>query len=298
MLPPALARMSALLRAVPPSLDRPLARAAGLAWSRMDRARARAVRANRAALGASFPLARPFSSYLEALAGWLRLLRLSGAEVAARTRCDGFEAFAREARARGVVLIAAHVGEWEWGAAAIAARGLPVIAVAGTQMSPRWSAALATAKARLGISVVGPEVSALRLVRALRQGGVVALLIDGDVATALGPARVAGRATALPLGPARLVARTGAALFAGRCERDPIGGAGFYHVRLTPLAVATADRERSRDGVAAAHAAVAAWLGQTVLVDPGRWCLFRPLFESPDVAWTGPGVPRSHSAAG
>jgi KDO2-lipid IV(A) lauroyltransferase len=295
MLPPALGLLSNLVRTLPPSFDRPLAAAAGTLWSRLDRARARAVRANRDALGVRFPLHRPFVSYLETLAGWLRLLELPADEVRARTRVTGIDSLTDAARARGVVLIAAHVGEWEWGAAALAARGLPVVAVAGTQMSARWSPALARAKERHGIDVVGPEVSALRLVRALRAGGVVALLVDGDVASALAPAPLAGRTVDLPEGPARLAARTGAALVAGRCERDRgTRGAGHYHVHLEPLAVADVDTHTT-------HVAVAAWLERTILEDPGRWCVFRPFFTArsaaPSAAAPDPRPARSEAAA-
>jgi len=272
MMPWGLTLAARAAAALPPAFDLPLSRAVGIVWWAVDGPRRHAVTANRTALGARFAGHAPFARHGLALLGWLRLLRLSRAQVRARTRVQGIAAMhrARDER-RGTVLVAAHVGEWEWGAAAVAARGLRVVAVAGTQMRPAWSAALARAKQDLGIEVVGPDASSARLVRALRQGAVVALLVDGDVATARAVAMIGGRAAQLPLGPARLAALTGAALVAGRCERDFSTGRVAYRVRLTPLPEAT-------------FAAVACWLESTLADNAEAWCMFRPFFTVSEAA--------------
>lgn len=274
MLPITLVLGSAAARALPPRLDRPLAQALGSAWSVLDRQRAKAVRANRSALGADYPLNGPFAAWIEALLSWLRLLGLPRAEIVRRTTFEGVAALTNAARERGAVVLVAHVGEWEWGAAAVAATGLPLTTVAGTQMSPRFSRALERAKKDLGLLVVGPDVSPRRLVKILREGGVVGLLVDGDVASGRAPACVAGQAVTLPLGAAWLVSHTGAALFSGRCERDPVRGPGFYRAHLEAL--------DAPEGMDRLHGAVAAWLEGAIAENPGRWCIFRPFFAQTD----------------
>jgi len=272
MMPRTLALAARAAALTPPVLDRPLAAALGRLWCAADPSRRRAVATNRRALAARFPLHAPFASYVHALAGWLRLLALDRTRVLSATKVEGLEPLlaARDAK-RGTVLVAAHVGEWEWGAAALAARGLEVVAVAGTQMNPAWSPALARAKASLGVEVVGPDAGAL--VRALARGAVVALLVDGDLATARRDARLGKGRAALPLGPARLSARTGARLVAGRCERAE----GGYRVRLTPL-----DEGLAQGDDAARFERTRAWLEAVLRDAPGGWCVFRPFFE--DVA--------------
>jgi KDO2-lipid IV(A) lauroyltransferase len=272
MMPRTLALAARAAALTPPVLDRPLAAALGRLWCVADPGRRRAVARNRRALAARFPLHAPFASYVHALAGWLRLLALDRPQVLLRTTVEGLEPLlAARDQGRGTVLVAAHVGAWEWGAAALAARGLEVVAVAGTQMNAAWSPALARAKSQLGVEVVGPD--AAHLVRALGRGAVVALLVDGDIATARRDARIGTGRALLPLGPAKLSARTGARLVAGRCERT----GGVYRVRLAPLddGLATADEsarfERTR-----------AWLDDVLREAPGAWCVFRPFFE--DVA--------------
>ena len=272
MTPRALAFLARAAALTPAGFDRPLAAVAGRLWCAADGARRTAVAGNRAALGARFPLHAPFVRYVETLAGWLRLFGASRATVRARSSVDGL-AVVLDARAagRGTVLVAAHVGEWEWGAAALAARGLEVVAVAGIQLRPAWSEALADAKRELGVSLVGPGASPVRLARALRRGAVVALLVDGDLATARRSAQLGTRRALLPLGPARLAARTGARLVAGRCERASAG----YRVRLTPL-----DAGLAPDDEAGRFESARAWLTSTLKENPGRWCLFRPFFEA------------------
>lgn len=264
MMPRTLALAARAAALTPPEFDRPLAAAVGRLWCAADPGRRRAVAGNRRALDLPYPLHAPFSSYVHALAGWLRLLGASRADVLRATDVDGLAHLSR-----GGVLIAAHVGEWEWGAAALAARGLEVVAVSGVQMRASWSPALAHAKKELGIEVVGPE--ARTLLRALERGAVVALLVDGDVATARVSAPLAKAHASLPLGPARLAARTGARLVAGRCER---GEGGRYHVTLEPLDLGLAPRDE-----AARFERTRAWLERTLASTPGAWCLFRPFFE-------------------
>ena len=279
MLPRTLALAARVAAVLPPAADRGLAAAAGPAWCALDAGRRRAVALNRSALGARFPLSAPFSAYVESLCTWLRLLDLDPARVRARSSFRGLEGpqgLRADARFAGVVLVAAHVGAWEWGAAALAAAGLPVVAVAGTQMNPAWSPALARAKARLGVEIVPPSAGARPLVRALGRGAVVALLVDGDVATARVPSRLAGRSVLLPRGPALLAARTGAALWAGRCER--IGLAGRHAVSLERLAPPRPPASLTAELEARHHARVARWLDATLRDNPGAWCLFRPFF--------------------
>lgn len=273
------ARMAALL---PPAADRGLAAAVGPAWCALDSRRRGAVALNRRALAARFRLSEPFSAYTATFFTWLRLLDLDPAGVRARTDFRGLEGangLRIDAGFGGAVLVAAHVGSWEWGAAALAAAGLPVVAVAGTQMNAAWSPALARAKARLGVEIVSPSAGVRPLVRALSRGAVVALLVDGDVATARAPAVVAGRTALLPRGPARLAARTGAALWAGRCSR---GSGGRHTVSLERLAPPRPPIASEAGALEARHQGrVARWLDATLREAPGAWCLFRPFFAEP-----------------
>ena len=169
---PSLFLASRAVSLLDPASDAVVAGVVGRAWCALDRppADGRAGQPDRPGRPLS-PGAARSSATSTSLLGWLRLLGLTRAEVAARTSIDGLGPLVAASReSRGTVLVAAHVGEWEWGAAALAAAGLPVVAVAGVQMRADWTPALRRAKERLGIDVVGPDASPVRLARALRKG--------------------------------------------------------------------------------------------------------------------------------
>ena len=179
------------------------------------------------------------------------------------------------------MLVAAHVGEWEWGAAALAARGLTVVAVAGMQMRADWSPALARAKRDLGIEIVGPTPPPPGSCARSGEAPWWRCSLTATSRPRAARPRSAAARPDLPLGPARLAALTGARLVAGRCERDFTARGALYRVRLTPL-----DGEGSSSGVdagrereARAFAAVARWLERTLVENAAAWCLFRPFFD-------------------
>ena len=93
------------------------------------------------------------------------------------------------------------------------------------------------------------------------------------------PAAVAGRSVPLPRGPARLAARFGARLVAGRCRRDPADSAR-YLITLTPLDTPVGADPATALDEARLHARVAAWLEGVLVEGPGEWCLFRPFFPA------------------
>src|SRR5437870_3608454 len=84
----------------------------------------------------------------------------------------------RLAAGRGLMLASGHVGNWELGGAYLAARGLPISAVARHMANPLVDRYLTRTRERLGLNVIHDEVAVRRVPRALRSGGVVAFLVD------------------------------------------------------------------------------------------------------------------------
>jgi KDO2-lipid IV(A) lauroyltransferase len=176
-------------------------------------------------------------------------------------------------RGRGLVMCTAHVGNWEMGARALARLGRPITIVAEPQYATSWRDAVRSDKRASGMEVVAPDVSPRALVRALEQGAVIGLLVDGAGYSQGRLTRVAGHDVSLPSGPARLAALSGAVLAGGTCFRvAPDRFVSELH------AVGGTERSSVRD-VNALHAALAQWLEGLLLAHPGEWCIFRPFFE-------------------
>lgn len=156
-------------------------------------------------------------------------------------------------RGRGVVLVTGHVGNWELLGRRIAhERIAPFLAVAKEATDARLTSLVNGFRARAGIESIwrGQEGSAKRLLRALRSGQILTLLIDQDTRVQSVFVPFFGQPAATPRAAADLALRTGAAVVVGFCQRD---GDGRYHLSTEELKIApTGDRETDSTAVTAA----------------------------------------------
>lgn len=233
-----------------------------------------------------------FESYQRFLLEFLAQERAFGPGTAP-IRFAGMETLYRAvARGRGAIVVTPHVGNWEWGALALARLGFRMHAVTGVQLHPALAPAVRSLKERQGISVLTPADGFEPLVTALRRGGLVALLADGDVHSRSLAVPFFGREVAIPVGPALLARRTGAPIVhahAFRAESGPIeiqiDGVDFAD-RALPL---DRDVRRLTERIAAVAEA-------TIARHVTQWCIFRPLF-GPDETAAAEGAPPRRRAA-
>lgn len=147
------------------------------------------------------------------------MLRLAGLDrdaVRRRTRTEGFEAL-REAveGGRGAVVVTGHLGNWEIGGAAVAARGLPFDAVALRQGNPLFDRDLVRTRERLGMRIIQKRDAPREVLRSLRAGRAVALVGDQNPIAGGIDVEFFGRAANTARGPATFALRSGAPLFLG-----------------------------------------------------------------------------------
>src|SRR4030065_497967 len=104
---------------------------------------------------------------------------------------------------RGGIFITLHFGNWDMGAAGLAAYGYPVNVIAETFPYPRMNALVQGSRRHLGMKVVPIQKVGPGIIRALRRGEILALLID--VPGPGGPVSVDffGAPIDAPAGPAR-----------------------------------------------------------------------------------------------
>ncbi len=199
------------------------------------------------------------SSFVAFALAFARFLRAGG-------RRDGAEAVvvgrhhleAARADGRGVILLSAHLGDWERGAALLAAEGLAVHVAARPHAEPGVERLFATRRAAAGVRVLPAGSLYASAAAALRRGDCVALMADRGTARA-GGASVCAWAAAL-------AQRTGAVVLPAVCVR---GGDGRAVLRFeSPIPPA-----RCRDG--AFRATMRGWLRDWA----GQWAAFEPLPE-------------------
>lgn len=166
----------------------------------------------------------------------LATLRLAGAtaeEIAARTVTEGLEDVRRVlSRGRGAVIVTGHLGNWEIGAASLAAQGIPLDGFAQMLGNPLVNRAVADARARLGMRVFDRRGAVARALRAVREGRAAGFVADQDARRAGVFVPFFGRPASTYRGPALVAIRAGVPLFLGIALRRPDGR---YDVRIEEI---------------------------------------------------------------
>lgn len=159
-----------------------------------------------------------------------------------------------EARAegKGVIIVTGHLGNWEYGGAYVAARGMPFDAVTRGMANPLFDAYIRRTRAQIGFEVIHDAEAVRRTPRALKEGRVIAMVCDQDglnLASTFVP--FFGRPAKTPRGPAVFALRLGVPLIFAASVRRPSGN---YALLLTRLPVTiTGDRDADIDNIVLAY---------------------------------------------
>jgi lauroyl/myristoyl acyltransferase len=222
---------------------------------------------------------KAFSSYARywvdgALAG-----RYSRKEVLERFRAENAERVLQALSAgRGVVLALAHLGSFEIGARWLYEHGYPMWTVAERVKPEKLFQFFVKERERAGLRVLPLSPSAAHtLSRVLKEGGLVGLLCDRDIAGNGVEVTFFGVRVRLPAGPALLAVRTGAMLV-------PVGlytlPAGYYRA-IVGEEVACDRGAPLRAEVERVTQVLAKELERLISIAPDQWHMFQPLLGPP-----------------
>ena len=129
---------------------------------------------------------------------------------------EGIENLERSfAAKKGVIILTAHLGNWELGGIALAILGYPMNAVALNHKKASVNRLFVHQRTRKGIKVIPFGMAAKRCYQVLRPNEMVALLGDWDIKSQGIRTPFFGKPTTLPRGPAILSLKTGAAILPG-----------------------------------------------------------------------------------
>jgi lauroyl/myristoyl acyltransferase len=159
---------------------------------------------------------------------------------------------------RGVIVLSAHLGDWESGAAAIAAEGVPIHLAARPQATRSIERLFAERRSAGGVGVLPVTSAFASMASVLRRREWVALMADRGAGMGGGASICAWAAV--------LAQRTGALVLPVVCVRDARGELAL-HVE-PPLSPG-----RCRDGVF--RGTLLSWLARW----PEQWAAFEPLPE-------------------
>ena len=157
-------------------------------------------------------------------------------------------------RGRGLIFVTGHLGNWELGGAYIAARGIPLDAIARRMSNPLFDRYLTETRSRIGMVVVHDADAVRRTPRSLRDNRAVAFLSDqGVMGLASTFVPFFGRPAKTPRGPAVFALRLGVPVVFGTAVRQP---SGKYRLVFESIPVEdTGDRDRDVDAIVARYTA-------------------------------------------
>jgi KDO2-lipid IV(A) lauroyltransferase len=155
---------------------------------------------------------------------------------------------AAQALGKGTILVTGHLGNWEFGGAYFAARGVPLDVVARGMANPIFEAYVNETRHRIGMEVIHDREAVRRTPRSLRENRAVAFVSDHD---ALGLASTFvpffGRPAKTPRGPAVFALRFDAPVLFIAVVRQP---SGRYAIFVEPVKIErTGDREADVDAI-------------------------------------------------
>jgi Kdo2-lipid IVA lauroyltransferase/acyltransferase len=208
----------------------------------------------------------------------MRLAKLSPAEVIECTEMVGWQEFCSAVDAgRGVILMTGHFGNWEMGAAALAARGVRFTAVVQRQSNLLVDARLDANRHRLGVETIERGQASRLVPRALRAGRVVGLVSDQDAGTSGIWVPFFGVPSSTARGPALFALRHSTPVFTAAVTR--IRGEPRYRVELEPVSV---QRTGSlADDVQRLTAAFALRLEMAIRAAPEQYFWFHKRWKTP-----------------
>jgi KDO2-lipid IV(A) lauroyltransferase len=221
---------------------------------------------------------RSFRAYARYWVEGARLGRTSPAEVEERTFVQGLEYLAEGvASGQGVIMALPHVGSWEYGGAFLATQNLPMTSVAERIEPPELFEFFVEQRAAMGLTIVPLDASSgSSVMSTLRDGKLVGLLCDRDVAGNGIEVEFFGEPTTMPAGPATLALRTGARLVTGAVYSGP----GRDHRAIVEPPLDTTRQGSLRTDVARLTQAIASRFEGLIRRAPEQWHLFQPLWLS------------------
>jgi KDO2-lipid IV(A) lauroyltransferase len=220
---------------------------------------------------------RSFRNYGRYLVDFVRAPKMGAGAGRNKVQFDRWDAIEEAMRGgRGVIFVLMHFGNWDMGGPALAERGHKVNVIAQTFEHDALNEAVVAARQVRGMNVIPAEHAAMGIVRALKRGEVLGILIDRPMADGGVEVPFFGSPVVVPAGPAWIALRTGAcilpaALVRARDTEDVTHALVDLDVAVTPSG------DIQRDVVALTRRILEAH-ERFIRAYPDQWFMFRPMW--------------------
>jgi lauroyl/myristoyl acyltransferase len=181
---------------------------------------------------------------------------------------------------KGVIVLTAHIGNWELGASTLVLKGYPLTVVALRHSNPLINRFFCQRRIGKGLRVCYLDNATRVGLKILRRNECLAILGDRDYTGSGVEVPFFGRKVRFPTGPVNLARHTGASLIPAFaiCERDRLR----YHITFEDPIELVRGQDKEQD----LRTNVGRWvavLERVISEHPEQWFVFQPVWQdTPD----------------
>ncbi len=180
---------------------------------------------------------------------------------------------------KGVIVVTAHLGNWELGGILLSQRGLPMTVVTLDEPSTTLTEWRDSYRQRAGMKTIavgpGRDFAFVEMIQTLRRNECIAMLVDRPYGNTGLPVRLCGRETQFSSAPALLWQHTEAAVVPAFLAHDSRG----HYVSFAEPIVEMQRGENSRAALAANTQAVATAFETVIRQYPEQWFHYVPIWN-------------------
>ena len=163
-----------------------------------------------------------FRNFAKYLADFFRFEKLNRGYIDKNIKLENLHYFDQALeKGKGVVVLTAHLGNWELGGVVLAQLGYPFWAVALSHKNKKVNDFFVAQRARKGVHVIAMGKAVRSCISEIRNNHMVALVGDRDFTEKGIIIDFFGKPTHFPEGPAALSLMTGASIIPGFMLRNP-----------------------------------------------------------------------------
>jgi KDO2-lipid IV(A) lauroyltransferase len=213
-----------------------------------------------------------FQCFGKYLVDFFRFSRLTEEDIRRLVVVEHSE-YIEQARAlgKGVVMVTAHLGNWELGGAVLASMGYPINAVVLKQPSAKLNEFFQKHRRQRGMNIVPLGRAAGVMIQALHRNELVAVLADRDYSMRNDFVSFCGMPACLPRGPAWVADKTGAPVVPGFMLRQ---ADDTFVMRLYPPIIPGAEMNQE-----AIQKRICECLEHAVCGNPSQWFMFEKVWN-------------------
>lgn len=224
-----------------------------------------------------------FRNYAKTLVDFLRFPHMSYREIdQVVVASEAIEHLEAVRSGKGLVIVTAHIGNWDLAGAVLGHMGLPIHAVADKFEPKRMDDLINGVRKKHGINILSLETGSLKqMFTALKRNEIVLLLFDRPQPEEGVPVEFFGETAYLPAGPAAIAIKTGAALSVGYAVRNPDGKtfSGHFEGCIDYRHLLTGDKEADIQRVTQE---MVNRFEPIIREHPEQWYMFREMWPRTD----------------